>query len=127
MAVAFELGAEVGRAPILPDDGVVDRFTRAAVPDEGGFALVGDADSCEVALGDVARPQRLLRRRKLAGPDVTWIVLDPAALRIDLGELALGGGMDVAGAIKEDGPRAGGALVECEDVAGSGQGLVVSG
>ncbi len=35
-------------APVLPDDGVVHRLARFAVPDHGGFALVGDADGADV-------------------------------------------------------------------------------
>ena len=35
---------DVDRAPVLPDDGVVDRFAGGAVPDDCGFALVGDTD-----------------------------------------------------------------------------------
>ena len=45
----FELLAESGGAAILPDDGVVDGLAGGAVPDDGGFALVGDADGGDVA------------------------------------------------------------------------------
>ena len=49
MALCFELLAESGGAAILPDDGVVDGLAGCAVPDDGGFALVGDADGGNVA------------------------------------------------------------------------------
>ena len=49
-AVALHLVAEAGGAAVLPDDGVADRLAGLAVPDDGGFALVGDADG-----GDVLR------------------------------------------------------------------------
>ena len=39
-----------GGAPVLPDDRVGDRLAGRAIPDDGGLALVGDADR-----GDVAR------------------------------------------------------------------------
>ena len=35
-------------APILPDDGVVQRQTGSAVPQQSGFALVGDAHAANV-------------------------------------------------------------------------------
>ncbi len=35
-------------ARVLPDDGVVDRLARCAVPEHGGLALVGDADGGDV-------------------------------------------------------------------------------
>ena len=47
---ALQRAAHVGGAPVLPDDGAVDRLARAPVPDDAGLALVGDADG-----GDVAR------------------------------------------------------------------------
>ena len=44
--------AKIRRAPVLPDDRVVDRLAGRAIPDHGGFALIGDADA-----GDVARAE----------------------------------------------------------------------
>ena len=44
--------AGIRRAPVLPDDGVVDRPARRPLPDNGRLALVGDADG-----DDVARPR----------------------------------------------------------------------
>ena len=38
-------GAGVGGAAILPDDGVMNGLAGRAVPDEGGLALIGDAES----------------------------------------------------------------------------------
>ena len=34
--------ADVRGAPVLPDDGIVDRFAGGALPDDGSLALVGD-------------------------------------------------------------------------------------
>jgi len=54
-----QFGAEIGGAPVLPDDGIMDRRARGPVPDKRGFALVGDADG-----GDVPRAEAgLLDRR----------------------------------------------------------------
>ena len=44
-AVTLELFADVGGAAALPDDGVVNRFAGLFFPDDGGFTLVGDADT----------------------------------------------------------------------------------
>ena len=40
----LQLIAEVGRAPVLPDDRVVDRLAGVAIPHDRRLALVGDAD-----------------------------------------------------------------------------------
>ena len=50
MAGAAQRIAKIRGAAVLPDDGVVDRLAAGAVPDNRGFALIGDADA-----GDVAR------------------------------------------------------------------------
>ena len=44
MALTPEALAEVGGATVLPDDRVVDKFARLAVPYDRCFALIGDAD-----------------------------------------------------------------------------------
>src|SRR4051794_14352905 len=40
----LKFAALVGSATVLPDDGVVDGDTAAAIPEQSGFALVGDTD-----------------------------------------------------------------------------------
>ncbi len=45
LALAAQRGAGVGGAPVLPDDGAVDRLAGLAVPDHHRLALVGDADA----------------------------------------------------------------------------------
>jgi hypothetical protein len=44
MAGLFQPQALIGGAPVLPDDRGMDGFAGLPVPDDGGFALVGDAD-----------------------------------------------------------------------------------
>ena len=85
----LERAAHVGGAPILPDDGVVDRLTGAPIPQHAGLALVGDADAGDVAGGEPGSGQRLARRLDRRAPDVLGIVLHPAVGREVLGELAL--------------------------------------
>ncbi len=53
-AVALELLADVGSAAALPNDGVVNRLAGLFFPDDGGFALVGDADAGDLIGIDVA-------------------------------------------------------------------------
>jgi hypothetical protein len=43
--------ASLQKPAVLPDDGVGDRPAGPAVPQDGGFALVGDADRRDVAGG----------------------------------------------------------------------------
>ena len=45
---ALQLGADVGGAAVLPDDGAVHGLPGGAVPHHGGLALVGDADRGDV-------------------------------------------------------------------------------
>ena len=48
-AAGFEARAMSGGAAVLPDDGVMDGLAGCALPDDDGFALVGDADGGNIA------------------------------------------------------------------------------
>ena len=69
----LQLLAERRGAPVLPDDGVVDRLAGRLVPDDDGFALVGDADRRDVggrrARLSSAPPCRSTRRSARSPPD----------------------------------------------------------
>ena len=70
--------AGIRRAPILPNDGMVDRAAARPLPHNRGLALVGDADA-----GDIFRVGPCPRDRRADGcddrrPDVFDIVLDQA-------------------------------------------------
>jgi hypothetical protein len=43
-AILFQVVHDAVSAGVLPDDGVVKRLTGSRIPDDRGFALVGDAD-----------------------------------------------------------------------------------
>ena len=116
VAVPLELRTHVRRAPVLPDDRVVDRLAALAVPDYGRLALIRDAERRHVRGGRPRRVQRLGEHGLLRGPDAARIVLDPARLREDLLELPLRGGPHAPVAIEEDRARAGRTLVERHDV-----------
>ena len=70
VAVALQAIAEIRGPAVLPDDRVVDGLAGLAIPDDGGLALVGDADGGDVARPQVRAPERLGRHRDLRRPDL---------------------------------------------------------
>ncbi len=76
-------GDPVG-AGVLPDDRVVDGPAGAAVPDDGGLALVGDAEGGQVAGLEVELREGRADHGLGALPDLQRVVLDPPRLRQDL-------------------------------------------
>ena len=112
-AQALALG---GGAAVLPDDRVVHGDSRHTVPDDRGFALIGDADCADRVRPDARLFQRLACARELGAPDFLRIVLDPAGLRVDLRELLLRHRPHPAALVENKRPRTGRALVEREDV-----------
>jgi hypothetical protein len=111
--------ANVGGSPILPDDCIVDRLTGLAVPDQRRLALVGDSD-CRNSLGAANFLDRLARGLQRCAPKVFRIVLDPAGMRIDLGEFHLRRGDRARALIEYDRTCRSGALIDDEDMAGHG-------
>ena len=85
--------ADAGGAPVLPDDRRPGRVQRAAVPDDGGLALVGDPDAGGLLVG---AGERLAAGGDGRRPDVVGLVLDPARAGEQLRELAVAAGQDVA-------------------------------
>ena len=82
--VAFGAAAERGElvadrrgAGVLPDDRGRDRFSRAAVPHDGGFALVGDADRGDLARIQLGAGECTSDDGAGVGPDLACVVLDP--------------------------------------------------
>ena len=127
MPVSFELSAVVGCASILPNDGIVERFARVAVPHEGGFALIGDAQRGNGVGAKACCLQHFRKGGALTGPDFSWIVFDPTRLGVDLLECLLGSGYDLAGVIEEYGSGARGSLVQGENVVFRGHGIAGQG
>ena len=89
MSGARQRRAGFMRAAILPDDRIVDRLAGLAVPDDRGFALVGDADRRDILGRDAGARHRGARGRDRRGPDPLRIMLDPAGLRKDLRKFEL--------------------------------------
>jgi hypothetical protein len=97
---------------VLPDDGAADGFAAGAVPQHGGFALVGDADGRELRRADPRLGQRLPGHGELGVPDVVGVVLHPAWVREMLRKLLLRHGHDPRLSVEDDGARARRALVQ---------------
>ena len=110
-------GAGVSRAPILPDDGIVDRLAGRAVPDDRGLALIGDADR-----GDVSRGDAGLRHRRAHGRDASSTRSPRGSCStqpgrgIDLRKFLLRDRDRRQRGIEQDGTRRGRALIDGKEV-----------
>ena len=101
-AAGLQLVAVGAGAAALPDDRMVDRLTGLLVPDDGGLALVGDADGRDIRR---AGPDLVHGRKghaQLGGPDLVGVMLHPAGLRKILGELLLGHAAHLARLVEQD-------------------------
>ena len=114
---AGEFTANGVGAHILPDDGVGVRGAGVAIPDDGGFALVGNADGGDIGTAEIGAGKSFADDLLGTLPDFLGVVLNPAWLGVDLGVLVLGHGDDLAGLIKNHTAGAGSALVYGEDIA----------
>jgi hypothetical protein len=108
----------VSRAPILPHDRPMDRATGAALPNNHRLALVGDANSGEIARSQPGACESLLDHRDGPGPDLFRIVLDLTRRGEMLRELALSKPAYLQPSIEDDGPRRGRSLVDGEYITG---------
>src|SRR5687767_722969 len=82
----FEFGAPRGRAPILPNDGSVQRLAGAPIPRDNSLSLVGDTDRRDRSLD---RARDLVENRDREPPDLACVVLDPPWTRIVLRQFAI--------------------------------------
>jgi len=112
VALILEAVADVGRAAILPDDGVVDRFAGLAVPDNRRLSLVGNADSGDVRRAHPRSTECFGGRPDLRGPNLVGVMFDPARIGINLFKLFLRNGLDLSALGEENGPRTRRALIE---------------
>src|SRR5205823_10728029 len=121
-ARGLERRARIRRAPVLPDDGAMDRLAAGALPDDGRLALVGDAERRDA--GDAAGRalDDLAHRREGVAPDVLRVVLDPSGSGIVLLELATRDGDCACLCVKYDGARRGGPLIDRQHVRGAAHG-----
>ena len=85
-AIGLELVAALGGAAVLPHDCSVQWGACRAAPSNGGLALIGDTNSHRQR---VETAQDVVDGFFGGLPDFERIVLDPARLREELGELAI--------------------------------------
>ena len=103
MPLPDQLLTIIGRATILPDNGVVNRLTSIAIPYDSGLPLIRNADGGQICCFDRSRLQSLQGYGDLGRHDLFRIVLDPAWLGKDLIELTLRNGADSASFIEQQG------------------------
>ena len=111
-----EANTGIGGAAILPHDGTVNGFVGAAIPEQRGLALVGDADGGEISGGYFCPGERLGGAISLGVPEILGLMLNPAGLRIMLRKFALRGGDGVAVEVEDEGARRSRALVERQEI-----------
>src|SRR5207249_8245777 len=114
-AARAQLLAERGGAPILPHDGAVHRPAAPPLPEDGGLALVRDAERRHVARAYPRAPARLAEHAQRDPPDLLYIVLDPPRLRVVLRELRVGTPDDAPLAVEHEHGRARGPLIDRDD------------
>jgi len=101
--VTGQFVADLLRTGVLPDDRVVHRLAGLAVPDQGRFALIGDADRGDLMTIDTRPSERLSHHLVDTVADLVGIVLHPAGSREDLLMFQLTAGHDLPSMIEDDG------------------------
>ena len=96
VAGGFQLSTEVGGAAVLPNDSPVQQLARFGVPEQGGFALIGNTDPGNLLGADTGLLEYLTANRQGAIPDVFAVVLYPAVLWKVLSKLLLRGELGFA-------------------------------
>ena len=112
----LQTAAFLRRAAALPNDGVHDGAAGILFPDDGSLPLVGDADSGDLRRSRAGAFIGLCQRHQLGPEDLHGVVLHPAGLGIVLGQGILTHAADGARPVKDNGPGAGGALIQCHHI-----------
>jgi hypothetical protein len=112
MARGLEPRAKIRRAPVLPDDGAMHRTSGGAVPQQGGLALIGDADGDDVARGGAGLLHGAAAARDSRCPKVLRLVLDLAVGGKMLRKFLLRKSRDRGVGPEQAGPGRGRALVD---------------
>src|SRR5208282_2872622 len=116
-ATRGELGHSGSNARILPDNRVVNGLSTFLVPDDRGFALVGDPDRSQIFRPQPPRFHCFLDDTIRAAPNFFRIVLDPSRFGIDLLVLSLSRADDASGTIEHYEARACRSLINGANVA----------
>ncbi len=112
----FQFITDRSGSAALPDNGIIDRFARGFVPDDGGFTLIGNADRCDFFRRNTGGGQHFAGDTALRSPDFHGIMLHPAGLGIDLCEFVLSDFNRNAFPIVNDGSRTGGTLIKSQNI-----------
>ncbi len=111
-----EFVADQVSAGILPDDGVVNGFASGFFPDNGGFALVGDADRGDFLDIDVEFFQSAFDNVLSSLPNLKGIVFYPTGFRVNLFVFFLIIAYYCALVVKNHKAGAGSTLINCSYV-----------
>ena len=101
----------IGGTPVLPNDSAINGLATVAIPQQRGFALVGNTDCSN---GRFSAIDGLACHLQRSAPDVLRIMLHPTISREMLFELFLRGKQIIAVAIKQHGAGTGGALIDTQ-------------
>ena len=112
MTACAKLFTKIGCTATLPNDGVINGSARSFVPNDGGLALIGDADGGDFLGRDACCNDGFRHGRVLRSVDLKRIMLDVACRGIKLCKFLLRLGNDLSVLIKENGTGAGRALVQ---------------
>ena len=114
--------AHRGGAPVLPDDGTVQRCAGAAVPDHHGLALVGHAEGGNPVRGDAGALECRPRGLHHGMPYFLRVVFHlPFGGKV-LGEFLLAKAANPPFAIEDEGAGGRGSLVDGQDMTVHGPG-----
>ena len=116
MPGVFQLGAVVSGTAVLPNNRRMDRCASLRIPHQGGFTLIGDADSRHITGTQTALLERLTADLESTQPQLFAVMFNPAILREVLLELLLRTGHGQPLGTEDNCPAAGGALVDGKQV-----------
>ena len=106
-------------ACVLPHNGVINCMASLAIPDNGGFALIGDADRSKVFRLQSFLLHGFFDDFRCSPPDFVRVVLNPPRLRKNLFVLFLRNSRDAARAIEDNEASAGRALIDSANIVGA--------
>src|SRR5581483_6133254 len=115
-AVALQGVADAGAQPALPHDRVCHRPAGRAVPQDGGFPLVGDAHAGNVRGCEPGASDGFSRSCELGSPDRLRVMFHVSRLRVKLLKFPLRDGDDPPLTVENNGAAGCRPLVQCEDV-----------
>ena len=105
------------RPAVLPDDRVAHRLSTAAVPNNRGLALVGDADGRDVRRVNAKTCHCLKTGHDGGRPKIRGVMFDPPGAGQVLSKFLLLHGRHLVMLIEENCATGRRALIDCEDVA----------